>query len=456
MVDMQTAEQVAFAVRTGQVEEVRRLLTQYPQFVPFLDLPETVTGTEIYGWTDYAERHGQRELLSLLRSEFRDPIYPAIYDAIRFGDVRELRQLFNEHPRYVYGVQSGINSWLKDAADYAQIEVAEMLVAMGADVNSRLPFGATPLRAAIRSGKPEMVEWMLSHGAAVDSEDRGDDRLLISAIDTEPEEVALRIVDLLTQRGADVNRAYTIFDDENNTYTALEWAAGKPKVAQYLRSKGAVERKRKPAAKEPPANLTEEIIAYFEKHFGLPQPQAQIEIVPTEPPIAIHVIPATDNRKSVTLFTTGMSKEPMRVPTETDNFRFAELFIQLPANWPTDHKALSNGQSSWPIHWLRSIAKYPHQNQTWLGGPVTIIANGDRPEPLGPGLNFTSLLVMADREFTSRDGRKVYLYRLTPLYTEERELEIKQGIGALLRAFDENDVPSIVDLGRPSVAKGFQ
>lgn len=61
---------------------------------------------------------------------------------------------------------------------------------------------------------------------------------------------------------------------------------------------------------------------------------------------------------------------------------------------------------------------------------------------------------MADRSFTSRDGREIYLYRLTPLYTEERQLEIDQGIAALMHAFDKYDVPSVVDLTRPNVALG--
>lgn len=428
------------------------MLTQHPQCVPFLDLPETVTGTDMYGWTDYAERHGQIELLSLLRSDFRDPIYPAIYDAIRFGNLHELRRLFSEHPRYAHDVQGGISSWLKDAAGYGQTAVAETLVSMGADVNARLPFGDTILKSGIQSGHAEMVEWLLSRGVVVNGPDPDGDRFIIFAISREPEEVALSIVKLLVEHGVDVNQAFTVFGDKTKTFTALEWAKGKPSIVAYLKSKGAVERTKKPAEKSSPKTLAEEVVAYFDEHFGPPRPQAQIEIVPSEPRIAIHVIPADEGRKNVTLFTTGMSEHAMQVPDGTDEFRFAELFMQLPGDWPTDQKSLSNIKYAWPLQWLRSVAQYPHQNETWLGGPVTIIANEDPPQPLAPGLRFTSLLVMADQTFTSRDGRTIYLYRLTPLYTEERDLELKQGIGALLRAFDKFEISSVVDLNRPNVA----
>lgn len=333
------------------------------------------------------------------------------------------------------------------SAREGQITVVEMLLEMGADLNA-ISIGSTALSRAVGNAPPEMVAYLLSRGA-----DPNDvTRPIIGAINREPEQVALRLVQLLVEHGADVNCEYTVFGDKENTFTPLEWAKGKALIADYLRSKGAVEREKKAPEKATPKNLAEEIVAYFDEHFGAPQRQAQIEMVPTNTPISIHVIPAAENRKHVTVFTTGMSEQPMQAPEGTDDFRFAELFIQLAGSWPIDKESLSDPKHAWPINWLRSIAKYPHQHNTWLGGPVTIIANGDPPEPLAPGLRFTSVLVMADQQFTSRDGRTIYLYRLMPLYTEERSLEIKEGIGALMRAFDNFDVPPVVDLARPNVA----
>ena len=83
---------------------------------------------------------------------------------------------------------------------------------------------------------------------------------------------------------------------------------------------------------------------------------------------------------------------------------------------------------------------------------MTIIANEDPPQPLAPDTRLTSLLLLAEKSFISRDGRTIQLYRVTPLYTEERDLEIREGIGALLCTFDSHNVPFVVDLKRPSVA----
>jgi hypothetical protein len=224
-------------------------------------------------------------------------------------------------------------------------------------------------------------------------------------------------------------------------------------IADYLRSKGAVVPEEKaPAAKPKPKTLNEEIVAYFDEHFGPVQKETLIEFVPSEPPIAIHVIPPGKDRDHITLFTTGMSKRAMTVPDNGEEYQFAELFIQLPAKWPFSCDALGDPKNGWPVHWLRSTARYPHQNKTWLGGPVTIIANDDPPKPLAPNTKFTSLLLMAEKEFKSKDGRTIQLYRMAPLYTEERQMEIDHDLPTLLRALDKRKVSFVVDLKRPNVA----
>jgi len=59
---------------------------------------------------------------------------------------------------------------------------------------------------------------------------------------------------------------------------------------------------------------------------------------------------------------------------------------------------------------------------------------------------------MAEKDVSTSDGRLIQLYRLTPLYPEERALERREGIAALLQAFDCEDVPFIVDPRRKNVA----
>jgi hypothetical protein len=171
--------------------------------------------------------------------------------------------------------------------------------------------------------------------------------------------------------------------------------------------------------------------------------------VPTGIPVAVHAIPANEHHPYVTLFTTGMSEQPMTVPDGAEEYSRAELYIQLPADWK--YRDYEDPNWGWPQHWLRSMAQYPQQHNTWLGGPVTLVATEDPPQPLAPNTKFTTLLLLADQSLVTDDGRKIWLYRMTPLYTEERQLEIDHGIPALLNAFDAHDIPMIVDMNRKNV-----
>lgn len=196
----------------------------------------------------------------------------------------------------------------------------------------------------------------------------------------------------------------------------------------------------------------DEIVAYFNQHFGPVDERSLIEIVPFDPAITVHVVPASEGRNHITLFTTGMSSEQMTVPDEVpdnEDFAYAELFIQLPSTWK--YARIDDADAGWPIHWLRSMAKLPHQLGTWLGGPVVVLPNGEPMRPLAPNTRFSAIMLMAERQIHRRDGRPIQLYRMTPLFPEEYELESHGGIGALLRAFDQLSIPFIVDNNRPSI-----
>lgn len=99
----------------------------------------------------------------------------------------------------------------------------------------------------------------------------------------------------------------------------------------------------------------------------------------------------------------------MKTPKGQEEFPFAELFIQLPGDW---QYTSPDPNWSWPIHSLRKIAQYPHNNDTWLGGPVASVANDDPPQPLAPNTNMTSLLLIAEHSFDRQADKTVQLYRL--------------------------------------------
>jgi hypothetical protein len=366
--------------------------------------------------------------------------------AVREGNVEEVRRLFAENPGLLLQSFEG-GCWLDLAVFEGHLHMVRFLIDAGCDVNSEDDSGdrLTPLDRAVWSNNPEIVRLLLEHGA---NPNQG--MQLIGAIAGQREN-SLEMVKLLDRHGADLHRFFTndhTGEPMNALSTALDW--GRNDVAEYLRSRGAVLPKVAPQ-KSGQKTLADEVVDYVSKSFGPVQRRALVEIVPSEPAIVVHVVAPGDGRNHITLFTTGMCARGMRVPRGQEDYQFAELFIELPADWK--YWQINNPDDGWPVHWLRSTAKYPHKNSTWLGGPATIIANGDPPERLSPNCPYTSMLLLAEKHFTASDGRFIRLYRMMPLYTEERNLEMREGIGALLRAMDDNDIPFVVQRSRRNVGR---
>ncbi|MEX1224037.1 MAG: suppressor of fused domain protein [Pirellulales bacterium] len=379
--------------------------------------------------------------------DLSDATYRRFNEALFANDTPRVLALLDEHPEAIRLYWYIGRTLLHFAASLDNVELMKTLIDRGIDVNTEGVDEAGPLMSAMSKSALNAAEYLLDHGV-----DPNQDRTLIQAINAD--EHSLEFVKLLVEHGADIHREYTFGPPPVPLENALSWAIarGKHDVADYLRSQGAVMPNQTGTKAGKGASPEMETVAYFQKQFGSVQPLALREIVPDDPSISIHAISPTTKRRSLILFTTGLSQRPMNTPPDGQEFRFAELFIELPADWPLDENSLSDPRFGWPIHWLRSTAKYPVQHDTWLGGPLTIIANEEPPQPLAPGLEFTSLLLLAEKRFTTSDGRDIRIYRMTPLYTEERELEISQGAAALMNAFDKKGIAFKFDPKRPNVA----
>lgn len=218
---------------------------------------------------------------------------------------------------------------------------------------------------------------------------------------------------------------------------------------------------RNPFAQQPPSGGRKQshndIIRHMERHYGPVQEQALIEIVPSLE-VTINVIPARPEQNPLILFTTGMSDRPQTVPAGAEEYRYTELFVRLPADWPLERKALRQENNFWPFRWMRQIAAYPHDNDTWLGGPFPIIANDEPPQPLAPNTKLSCLLLLREADeagtVSCSDGRQIALYSFTPLYTEERDLEKAQGINPLFMALEAHDISLVINPARVNAVTG--
>ena len=395
-----------------------------------------------------------------------------LQEAIYYGDCDTVRRIVAENPwlisdRRVSGVDYRNITWMGYAATWGHVDVVNLLIDLGFDIDAVESEDETALWQAIRKENDEILELLLDRGANPNI-----GRLLILAMTCDEDEQRWKYIKLLVERGIDVNQIFEIGGDPDDLQTALDWCPFED-IAAYLRQHGAKFAKElgiTPGASPrkddtPRFKLLEEVVEFFDANMGQSDCRQQTEIVQTGHPIAIHFIPPADDRQHWTLFTTGLSIEPMHTPSDDPEFAYAELYIQLPGDWPmhrvlkldassdsspvaTESKAKDIASALWPFVWLRKLGQYPHDNATHLGGPLTIYAEDDPPTPIIPGQRFTSMMLFADQSFERSDGNTVYLFRLLPLYTEEREVEIKHGVPELFKALDQGKVPFIVDVNR--------
>ena len=199
------------------------------------------------------------------------------------------------------------------------------------------------------------------------------------------------------------------------------------------------------------------MIVRVAEEFGPVDPLAMQEIMPVhdEVHVAINVIRPNKRNPFMTLFTTGMSSLPMRVPAGQEEYRFAELLMHLPATWPHP-RGDSIDETSWPMKWLRQLAYFPHLHETSIGAPLTIISSAEPPEPLGPNTKQSCLLLIADFADWSPvvlgDGKRIHFFTVFPIYTEERDFEREHGSVPLMERLFERGHTAVVTVNRSNVA----
>lgn len=181
------------------------------------------------------------------------------------------------------------------------------------------------------------------------------------------------------------------------------------------------------------------------------------EIVSHHVHVDVHLFLPGERRPAFTLVTTGMSDLPMSVPQGREEYAHAELMVTLPPDWQLTQQAFQDERWYWPVRWLKTLARFPHEYKTWLGHGHTL-PNGDPASPLGPGTKMTGILVMPPislppESYVLDDGAgpKVHFYALYPLYDDEMSLKLAQGTDALIDRMEAANVMDLLNPARPSM-----
>jgi hypothetical protein len=200
----------------------------------------------------------------------------------------------------------------------------------------------------------------------------------------------------------------------------------------------------------------EAVTGHIEEHVG------QIafvyhELVSDLVHIDVHVVQPTEEKPYYTLITSGMSDQPMAAPQGADEWRFAELLISLPAGWPMDQKAFEDESNYWPIRWLKTLARFPHEYNTWLWHGHSV-PNGNPAQPFAANTNLCCALLLQPMlvpddflTLETADKKAIHFFSLVPLYRDEMEFKLKKGLDSLLEKFAEQEVNELLDVGRTSV-----
>jgi len=176
------------------------------------------------------------------------------------------------------------------------------------------------------------------------------------------------------------------------------------------------------------------------------------EIVSPDIHLDICIVEPTEERSYYMLVTLGMGAHRMNVPAELAERKLerAELAIALPRDWNIHENA---EEHYWPIRLLKTLARLPIEDNTWLGWGHTI--DGRSPYAKSTALSAALIVSGQVKKGGSNvcvlpDGDEVNFYQIIPLHKDELKYKLEHDADALLDRFAERHVRFVIDPQRHS------
>jgi len=219
---MSAIDDVFEAIRAGDAERLRSLVAANAARA-------SLVGDAGISALMFALYHRRKDLVDILLAA--DPEMN-VFDAAALGDARFVTEILDGFPGFLRARAADGFTLLHLAAFFGRTEVAELLLARGADVGavSDNPMRVTPLHSAAAAGHASIVEALLRSGADPDARQEGGWTALHQAAMTGDLAMARLLLEFEANRG--------IRSDDGRDAAALAAAKGHREVAALLRPPG--------------------------------------------------------------------------------------------------------------------------------------------------------------------------------------------------------------------------
>lgn len=159
------------------------------------------------------------------------------------------------------------------------------------------------------------------------------------------------------------------------------------------------------------------------------------------------------------LLTSGMSTLKMNVSEQAENpvdLEFAELMMLIPQEIEFEDVYSGENKNDWIISVLKRTARFPHYYDTWIGIGHSIQAEEDL-STYGDDTEYIGALILPsvtfDKDFTeiNKNGRKINIYNVFPLYKNELEYKIENGYNKFLDLLIKANGKEVLELKRKNL-----
>lgn len=237
-------------------------------------------------------------------------------------------------------------------------------------------------------------------------------------------------------------RAHELNPEDEDTKLFIQWCEEELKDTLY-----------------PTETYSEEEMNAFESHisryFGETD-HVFHELVSPYIHVDIYIVEPTPERNFYTLITGGMGAHRMNTPEELADYEIdrAELLVTLPPDWNIRGE---DENDYWPLRWLKTLARLPITEDTWLGYGHTI-ATGENDETVSENAPFQGIMLVTPQDVPAEaetcrlpGGKVVHFYQLIPLFREEMEFKLEHSADELIDLM--SNVNHVIDIHRANVCQ---